>query len=220
MSTIEITAWGHSAVRFARGGHRLVIDPGVFSDQAVLEDADAVLITHEHADHVVPHALAAALTTRTDLEVWGPATVVAQLTQADAPAERVHESTAGDEFTAAGFTVRTLGGEHAVVHPTLPTVANVAYLVEEVALHPGDSFTLAPDGQAVQALFLPISAPWLKLAESVEYARQVGSTLAIPIHDAVLSDPGRALMDQIVTALLPELDYRRLAPGESLSLTN
>ena len=95
----------------------------------------------------------------------------------------------------------------------------MAYLVEGRALHRGDSFTLALDGQAVQALFLPISAPWLKLAEAVDDVRQVGPTVAIPIHDAVLSDPGRALTDRIVTALSPGLDYRRLTQGESLTLT-
>ena len=219
MSTIEITTWGHAAVRFARAGDRLVIDPGYLSDQAVMEEAEAVLITHEHADHVVVEALAAALTASPDLEAWAPATVVAQLTQAGAPAECVHEATEGDEFTAAGFAVRTLGREHAVIHPSIPPPANVAYLVEGLALHPGDSFTLAPDGDAVQALFVPISAPWLKLAESVDYVQQLGPTMAIPIHDAILSDAGRAITDRILSSLTPDVDYRRLAPGDSLSLT-
>ena len=219
MGAMEITTWGHAAVRFTRDGHRLVIDPGVLSDQAVMEEAQAVLITHEHADHVVPDTLTAALTASTDLEVWAPAAVVAQLTEAGAPAERVHEAADGDEFTAAGFAVRALGRDHAVVHPSLPPVANVAYLVEALALHPGDSFTLAPDGQAVQMLLLPISAPWLKLAESVDYAREVGPTVTIPIHDAILSEAGRAITDRIFTTLAPEVGYRRLAPGEPLSLT-
>ena len=51
-SMTDLTTWGHACVRFARDGRRLVIDPGAFSDLAVRDDADAVLVPHEHADHV------------------------------------------------------------------------------------------------------------------------------------------------------------------------
>ena len=203
MGTMEITTWGHAAVRFTRDGHRLVIDPGVLSDQAVMEEAQAVLITHEHADHVVPDTLTAALTAST-----GPRGVGTG--RGRRPAHRGRSAGRARPRGRRRRRVHRRGLRRPGPRPRprrrpslTPAVANVAYLVEALALHPGDSFTLAPDGQAVQVLFLPISAPWLKLAESVDYVRQVGPTVTIPIHDAILSESGRAITDRIVTTLAP-----------------
>lgn len=67
-------------------------------------------------------------------------------------------------------------------------------------------------------LFLPVSAPWLKLAELIHYLRAASPALAVPIHDAILSDAGRALVDRLLGTLAGSIDYRRLAPGESVSL--
>ena len=214
----DITTWGHACVRFERGGRRLVIDPGAFSDLSVLDDADAVLITHEHADHVDAARLVAALGARPALEAWAPGDVVRQLVEVGAPAARLHTAADGDAFSAAGFAVRAVGRWHAVIHPDLPRVANVAYLVEGAALHPGDSFTAPPAGTDVALLFLPVSAPWMKLAEAVDYLRAVGPRVAVPIHDAILSEPGRALTDRVVGALAGAMEYRRRMPGESFTL--
>ncbi len=102
----------------------------------------------------------------------------------------------GQEFTAAGFGVQVLGGTHAVIHPALPEVANAAYLIDGVVLHPGDSFTPRPEGVQVQVLALPIRAPWLKLAEAAQYVAQVAPATVVPIHDAILSDAGKMLTDK------------------------
>jgi hypothetical protein len=57
-----------------------------------------------------------------------------------------------------------------------------------------------------------VSGPWLKVAEAVEFVRQVKPRRAFALHDALLSDVGH----QLVTGLLQRLsgcDYDRLAPG-------
>lgn len=215
MTSIRLA--GHSCVRFEKDGRVLVVDPGGFSDPQALDGAAAVLVTHEHADHVEPARLTAALAQAPDLQVWAPAPVLAQLTDADP--DRLHAVAEGDSLDVAGFAVQVLGHDHAVVHPDLPVAVNVAYLIDESALHPGDSLTPPPAGTAVELLFLPVSAPWLKLSESVDYLRRVAPARAVPIHDAILSDSGRALADRIVGGLAgPGTHYRRPEPGESLSL--
>lgn len=219
MSEIKVTTWGHSAVRFERAGRRLLIDPGVFSDATVLPSADAVLITHEHPDHFAAEPLLAVLGADAAVEIWAPAPVVTQLAEAGAPGDRLHEAVPGTGFTAAGFAVRAVGGQHAVIHPDIPRVANVGYLVEEKALHPGDSFVDPPAATPLSLLLLPISAPWLKVAEAVEYLRRVAPSTAVPIHDSLLSDAGRGLHDRVIRQLAQSTEYRRLAPGETLSLS-
>jgi L-ascorbate metabolism protein UlaG (beta-lactamase superfamily) len=216
MSTCSITAWGHSGVRLERDGNVLVFDPGSFTDPAILDGAGAVLVTHEHADHVQPDQLAAAATADSSLQVWAPEPVAGQLTGAGAPAAQVHVATVGGSFTAAGFAVQVLGGRHAEIHPTLPTAVNVAYLVEHLALHPGDSFTPPPDGVTVHTLFLPVTAPWLKIAEAADYLQRVAPQVAVPVHDAILNDAGTALVDRVLTSLAGAVPYRRLARGEAL----
>jgi hypothetical protein len=122
---------------------------------------------------------------------------------------------AGDEFDAAGFAVRVYGGLHAIIHPDLPRVANVGFFVEGV-YHPGDSFDVPTDAD-VETLFVPVSGPWLKLAESVEFVRAVAPRRAYALHDALYND----LAHQVVAGNMQRLvksEYARLTPGESVAL--
>lgn len=215
---MSITALGHSCVLLDRGGRSLIIDPGVFSDLSRLHRVKAVLITHEHADHVDVSRVVQALTSEPQLEVWAPAGVAMQLTTTSAPADRTHAVADGDAFTAAGFQVRALGERHALIHADLPEVANVGFLIDDIVFHPGDAFTPAPSHVQVEVLFLPISAPWMALRDAVAYLRTVAPRVAIPVHDAILSDPGKTLTDRMLGTLAPPSEYRRIAVGESSSL--
>jgi L-ascorbate metabolism protein UlaG (beta-lactamase superfamily) len=217
VSKITASAWGHACIRFEKDDRVLVIDPGSFSDLSVLDRAHAVLITHEHPDHVDLAAVGSSAGGG-DLEVWAPEAVVGRLIDTGAPSEYVHAVVEDQPFVAAGFEVRPLGHDHATIHPSLPTPVNHAYLIDGVALHPGDSFTPAPAGTRLDLLFLPVSAPWLKLAESIDYLKAAGPRIAVPIHDAILSDAGKALVDRVVGGLAGAAEYRRLAPGESVSV--
>jgi len=218
MNNITITTWGHSAVRLERDGALLVIDPGTLSDQMVIESASAILITHEHADHYSPDLVVNALAKNDELEVWAPQSVVDQLTEAGAPNGSMHIVTLGDEFSAAGFRIRALGGKHAVVHQSIPVIANISYLIEGKILHPGDAFTPPPESIKLTVLFLPVSAPWLKVAETIDYVRQLRPEIAIPIHDAILSDAGRAIVDRLVGGHAGDTRYQRLTSTNALSV--
>lgn len=217
MSSLMLTTWGHAGVRLERAGRALVIDPGTFTDPRVLDGADAVLVTHEHPDHVDVPRVAAALASAGGPELWAPAPVVTLLADAGAPADRLHAVGEGDTFTAAGFAVRALGNVHATIHEDIDPPSNVAFLVDDAVLHPGDSFTPAPPGVAVQALALPVAGPWMKLGEAVDYVRQVAPRAVVPVHDAILNDAGLALVDRLAGGLGGS-EYRRLALGEPLEV--
>ncbi|MCV2394625.1 MBL fold metallo-hydrolase [Actinotalea sp. M2MS4P-6] len=213
---MRLTVWGHSCISIDTGDGRLVVDPGSFSRaDAALEDAGTVLITHEHADHVVPEHLVAVLEARPDLAVHAPVEVLELLMEHGAPGARLHAVSVGDRPAVAGTDVLVGGGTHAEIHPDVPRPANVGYLIGTV-WHPGDSLDLPP-GDA-EVLLLPAAAPWLKLAEAIDFCRAVAPRVAVPIHDAILSDPGRALADRLLSGLGRAGEYRRLAPGESLEV--
>ncbi|HUX71846.1 MAG TPA: MBL fold metallo-hydrolase [Cellulomonadaceae bacterium] len=210
----DLTFWGHACVELSRAGRSLLIDPGSFSDRTPLTTVDAVLVTHEHADHVVVDELAAAVANRSHLEVWAPASVVDQIVAAGAPGERVHTVRGGDRFTAADFDVAAVGELHALIHTDVPRVANVAFVIDGAILHPGDSFTGPGAGEEIAVLLAPVAAPWLSVGEVIDFVRAVRPGLVVPIHSALLSDVGNALVDRLVAGM-GRAGYRRLAVGET-----
>jgi L-ascorbate metabolism protein UlaG (beta-lactamase superfamily) len=210
---MRLTKYGHACVRVEHDGGVLVIDPGVFTEPAALDGVDAVLITHEHADHLNVDALADALGKRPAVTVHTNPSVVSKLAGLDGVVTAVE---AGDSFTAAGIAIRAYGGLHAEIHPELPRVPNLGFLVNDSVYHPGDSFDVPEDVQ-IDTLFVPVSAPWLKLAEAVAFVRAVAPRRAFALHDALLSDAGHSITDTSM-ANLSRCEYARLESGTRVTV--
>ena len=204
---MQLTKYGHSCVRLEHDGGVLVVDPGVYSEPEALDGADAVLITHEHPDHVNVEALNRARERR-PFTVNGPASLAGVLGDA---AEALVVVAPGESFTAAGVPVRAYGGQHAVIHPDIPVIQNLGYVFNDVVYHPGDSL-FVPDDIQVDTLFAPIHAPWSKFSEVVEFIRAVAPRRAYALHDGLLNGNGFGVYDRQYTAL-SKTDYRRLEPG-------
>jgi L-ascorbate metabolism protein UlaG (beta-lactamase superfamily) len=217
MVLMRLTKYTHSCIRLDDGGRALVIDPGTFSETRLAVDGvHAVLVTHEHADHLDAPALLAAAKADTSLQVWAPEAVAASLGELG---DRLTVVGPGEFFEAGGFAVQTFGGLHALIHPLLGApVANVCYLVEGSVFHPGDSFTLPP--VPVETLLIPIHAPWSKIGEVIDFTAAVRAPRAFQIHDAYLSEVGGALVDRLVATVGATYGttYTRLAPTESVDL--
>jgi L-ascorbate metabolism protein UlaG (beta-lactamase superfamily) len=190
---MELTKFGHASVVLERDGRRLVLDPGAFTDASALDGAEAVLITHEHVDHFVEDRIRAALADVPGLEVWTNPTVATAL---EGHGARVHAVGRGDAFTAAGFDVKVFGEWHAVIHPDLPVVRNVGFLVDDAVFHPGDALT-TPD-VPVDTLLVPAHAPWSRISDLIDYVREVKPGRAIGIHDALLSELGLGLVTRML----------------------
>ena len=169
---MRITKFGHSCVRLSHDGTDVVIDPGGWSETEALDGVAAVLVTHEHADHWTIDQLRA-----TDAPVFTIAAVAEQIGEADpAVAERVTVVTPGQELDVAGFAVRVVGEKHAVIHPELKHFDNSGYVVSaggERVYHPGDSFERP--GQDVDVFLGPACAPWARMSELVDLARDVAA---------------------------------------------
>ncbi|MFF5174352.1 MBL fold metallo-hydrolase [Micromonospora sp. NPDC000089] len=204
---MRVTKYAHSCLRVEHDGGVLVVDPGVFSDPAALDGADAVLITHEHPDHLDVEAVTRALGRR-PFPIHGPASLATTLGDA---AEALTPVRPGDAFTAAGVPVTAHGGRHAVIHPDIPVVDNLGYLLAGAVYHPGDALHV-PAGVEVDTLFAPIHAPWSKFSEVVDFIRAVAPRRAYALHDALLNANGYGVLDRQYTAL-SGTDYQRLEPG-------
>jgi len=210
---VQLTKQGHSCIRLDKGGPVLVIDPGGFTEPGAVDGVAAVLITHEHADHFDEGHVRAALDANPEAEVWTLASVASQLSAAYPG--RVHTVGHGDAFSAAGFEIQVHGELHAVIHPDIPRITNVGYLVDGTVFHPGDALTV-PE-QPVEMLLLPINAPWCKVSESADYVRAVRPKHVVDIHDGLINENGVAVYGRVLGGLT-DTDRRHLAPGEARKL--
>ena len=212
---MELIKYGHACVALSEGDRRLVIDPGAFTEPAALDGASAVLVTHEHFDHFEPERLRAALDADPALEVWTNRSVAGQLEDLG---ERVHVVGHGDAVTVAGFDVHVHGELHAEIHPDIPLIANIGFLVDGQVFHPGDALTVPEE--PVATLLLPVHAPWSRIADVIDYVRAVGADEAFAVHDGLLNDAGLTVVGRMLGDGGPgtPTPYSRLASGESTEL--
>ncbi|MBN3931618.1 MBL fold metallo-hydrolase [Streptomyces verrucosisporus] len=218
---MELTKKGHACVALHREGRTLVIDPGGFSEADAAVGADAILVTHEHPDHFDESRLRAALEANPAAVIWTLRSVAERISAAFPG--RVHTVGDGDAFTAAGFEVEVHGELHAVIHPDIPRVTNVGYAVTApgagTVFHPGDALTVP--GRPVDTLLLPVHAPWSKVAEVVDYVREVRPRVAYDVHDGLLSDFGHLIYGRLLGPDGPGIagaQHTRLEPGQSVAL--
>jgi L-ascorbate metabolism protein UlaG (beta-lactamase superfamily) len=186
---MRLTKFGHSCLLVEDQGARMLLDPGTLSDGfEELQGLTAILYTHQHADHLDPARLPGLLDRNPGVRFVSDEGSDKVLGEAGAEVEVVHE---GDELDIGGVSVRVVGRDHAVIHPDVPVIPNVGYLLGGRLFHPGDSFTLP--GEPTEVLAVPIGAPWLKVSESVDYLREVGPRMAVPVHERTLSAVGMSL---------------------------
>jgi L-ascorbate metabolism protein UlaG (beta-lactamase superfamily) len=186
---VRLTKFGHSCLLVEEQETRMLLDPGTFSEGFEdLQDLTAILYTHQHADHLDPERVRALLDRNPGCWVVSDEGSVDTLQDAGAEVEVVHD---GAELDVNGVQVRVFGRDHAVIHRDIPVVPNVGYLVAGRLFHPGDAFTV-PD-QPVEVLAVPAGGPWLKLAEAIDYLRELHPSVAVPVHEKVLSAIGTSL---------------------------
>jgi L-ascorbate metabolism protein UlaG (beta-lactamase superfamily) len=195
---MRITHLGHAAVLAETDSVRILIDPGNFSDAwHSLTDLDAVLVTHQHPDHLDPQNLPALLAANPAAMVLVEPSILDLINSGELPSlgENAVGLQPGKQETVGDAVVTAVGGQHAIIHRDIPRIGNVGYVLgspdQPTLFHPGDSYDAIPDG--IDILAVPAYGPWAAMKETIDFVRAVGALEGFPIHDELLSDRGRTV---------------------------
>lgn len=197
---MKITKFGHSCLLIEEEGARILIDPGSWSSsQNSVQNIDAILITHEHPDHTDPQSLKQILGSNPQARVFTNIGVGKVLADHQINFELL---THGQSIVIKGVSIAAYGEKHAEIHPSLPKVDNTGFMIAEKFFDPGDTLNTFPS-QPVAILAMPVVAPWMRLAESIEYAKRLHPHTCFPIHDGMLriTGPFHKLPEQILREL-------------------
>lgn len=188
---MQLTHFGHSCLLAEFGQTKILFDPGSFAHGFEgITGLSAILVTHQHPDHVDVSRLPALLDGNPAAGLYADPQTTAQL---GGVCTAVH---VGDELAIGQLSIRAVGGVHAVIHPEIPVIENISFLVgdgEHPArlMHPGDAL-FVPDEQ-VDVLATPAAAPWMKISEAVDYLRAVAPARAVPIHQGIVAPEARGI---------------------------
>lgn len=212
---MELTHFGHSCLLASFPETTVLFDPGTFSHGFEgITGLTAILITHQHPDHADPERLPALVEANPQAALYADPQTAAQLGGAWTAVN------VGDELSIGELSVRGVGGRHAVIHPDLPVVDNISYLVGDgehpaKLMHPGDAL-FVPD-EPVDVLATPAAAPWMKIAEAVDYLRAVAPTHAVPIHHGIIAPEARGIYFGRLSEMT-DTDFRVLTEEAATSL--
>jgi L-ascorbate metabolism protein UlaG (beta-lactamase superfamily) len=190
---------------------QLLIDPGSFTKSLEsLPHLAAIVVTHAHFDHLDKDRVM-ELSKASKAPVFSTSEVAEQLQGAD-----VTVVEPGKEYQVGPFQMTFYGQDHAPIHASVDTGQNVGVLINDTLYYPGDSFEIP--NKAVKVLATPISGPWMKTGEAIDFIEKVKPQVIIPVHDALHSDAGHMVSDNYLKEAAKKLNatYQPLSPSETL----
>lgn len=204
---MKLTKYQHACFVVEKEGTTIVVDLGNFSrDFIPPRHVDAIVITHEHEDHLDEKRVMSLLKSHPNAQIIGHETITGRFTDNQTIAVKV-----GEVYQVGSMSLQFFGGEHALIAEGMPSLANLGVLIDNHLYYPGDSFA-APESIQVTELALPVSAPWLKISEATNFLARIRPQFAFPTHDAILSDDGKRVVDRLIgiVAASQSTTYKRL----------
>lgn len=194
---MKITKFGHCCLLIEEQDARILTDPGSWNDLPEVRDLDAILISHEHADHIHIESVKKLLETNKNAIIYTHPGVKKLLDTDAVPCVLVAD---GEEVVVKGVSVMSSGSKHACIHHEMPLVQNTGFYIAGKFFYPGDSFH--NPHKLVEVLALPVSGPWMKIEEAIEYAKAIKPKVVFPVHDAMLREDRREFTRRLPKMLL------------------
>lgn len=212
---MKITKLGHCALVLEHKGLKLLTDPGNFTIevQEQLTGLDAVVITHEHADHFHVDSVQKLLASNPGVQIVSNASVAKLLKEKGIEATIVGD---GQVAVVKGVTIEGFGKDHAEIYGEMGLVENTGYLIDGAFYFPGDNFH--EPNKSVEVLALPVAGPWMKISMAIDFAKKVQAKKAFGVHDAMIVPPFRPFVAMMLKNLIPETEFVEIKDGETKEL--
>ena len=171
----------------------MLVDPGTFADDlAGCVTSTAVLVTHQHPDHLDPDRLPGVVAANPGAVVLcdpGSVEVLAGIGVEARAARRCADDGRPVTVTPLGRAARA----HPRRDPAYDQRRGAPRRRRESRpfFHPGDALDAEP-GQ-VDVLAFPLQAPWQRSRDMTAFLRRHGAPHAVPVHDGLLQPRGRDL---------------------------
>jgi len=136
-----------------------LIDPGVWSRGfQELQNLNAILITHEHPDHLDSEALKIVLKNNPSVKI----------------------------YTNKGVLIEGFGEKHAAIYKDIPEVDDTGYMIAEKFFYSGDALHMPP--KPVEVLAMTAYAPWGTIQDIVDQVKKINPKICFPVHDGILKN--------------------------------
>ena len=214
---MKITKLGHCCMLIEEGDVRLLTDPGSFTADRhkKIKDLDAILFTHEHADHFHMDSLKQLLESNPDVRVICNSSVGELLMHETIKHEVVADKASID---VGGVSIEGCGTDHAVIHSSVPVASNTGFFIGGRLWYPGDAF---PEFKKyAEVIALPTAGPWMKASDAIDYALARKPKKVFPVHDFILSDIGQHVNTLIIGGILTQnnIEYMSVELGKEFEI--
>ena len=190
---MKLTKYGHACVFIEKDGKKLVIDPGAFTLLPQdISNVVAVVYTHSHGDHVDSGNLDVLVKSNMGITVYAEAETMGELAGVDCKKITIDKTQTINE---SGFELSLYYIDHAVIWKTSPC-KNVAVLVDDFYYYPGDTFYVIEKPAKIAGV--PVSAPWLKLTEAIQFVHDVKAQKVMPTHNGLMNDAGHMVTHSVL----------------------
>jgi len=190
MGVMKINKLGHCCLLIEVKGKRVLTDPGSYTVEAhsKLKDIDYVLFTHEHQDHYHLESLKVIIENNPKAIIYSNNSVSALLDKEGIAHTLVKHS---ESVFLGNISLLGIGESHAQMHSSIPASSNIGFFIDNRLWYPGDAFTNPQ--MKIEILALPVSGPWMKISEAIDYALLLKPKVAFPVHDGTRFGSAHAL---------------------------
>lgn len=211
---MKITKYDHSCIIIEKNGHNLVIDPVEFSTKIPdINNIDVIIITHKHSDHFQPEIVEKLFNSNQNAKIFIAEDMTSEINLS------AQVAPIGENIQVGEFNLLFFGENHAPIVDNISPCKNFGVVIDNNIVNPGDSFD-NPKIDSLKVLFVPISAPWLKVEESMKYISDIKPQMIIPVHDALFSPLGHKITDNWIQKACDNSgsEYINLNPSESINI--